>query len=165
MKAVIQTQIRENYAAHNGFTGEYHWKMKGGNTYIFNCSVEDNMNPEWWARVEAAITEMSDSWEEYSIGETVVDDIDFDVTNFCAEWDAPYYGTVKEDRVSFHRTTVNDEYGYMRPEFAKQFDAYDVLNDGTREHHSMAYEMVNGDVVLYKDLQAWFDKYAPQKAA
>ena len=34
MKLVITTQIRENYAAHNGFTGEYYWKYKGGNTYV-----------------------------------------------------------------------------------------------------------------------------------
>ena len=30
MMLVIDTQDRENYAAHNGFTGEYAWKMKGG---------------------------------------------------------------------------------------------------------------------------------------
>ena len=30
---VIDTQDRENYAAHNGFTGEYYWKMKGGQSY------------------------------------------------------------------------------------------------------------------------------------
>lgn len=30
MMLVIDTQDRENYAAHNGFTGEYYWKMKGG---------------------------------------------------------------------------------------------------------------------------------------
>mgnify|MGYP003704381755 FL=1 len=33
MILVIATQDRENYAAHNGFTGEYHWKMKGGSMY------------------------------------------------------------------------------------------------------------------------------------
>ena len=30
---VIDTQDRENYAAHQGFTGEYYWKMKGGQSY------------------------------------------------------------------------------------------------------------------------------------
>ena len=30
---VIDTQDRENYAAHNGFTGEYYWKMKGGQSF------------------------------------------------------------------------------------------------------------------------------------
>jgi len=30
MMLVIRTQFQENYAAHQGFTGEYRWKMKGG---------------------------------------------------------------------------------------------------------------------------------------
>ena len=34
MITVIQTMCRENYAAHNGFTGEYYWKNKSGSTYI-----------------------------------------------------------------------------------------------------------------------------------
>jgi hypothetical protein len=33
MILVIATQDQENYAAHNGFTGEYYWKMKGGSHY------------------------------------------------------------------------------------------------------------------------------------
>lgn len=33
MMLVIDTQDRENYAAHNGFTGEYYWKMKGGQSF------------------------------------------------------------------------------------------------------------------------------------
>ena len=30
---VIATQDYENYAAHQGFTGEYRWKAKGGSEY------------------------------------------------------------------------------------------------------------------------------------
>ena len=33
MMLVIDTQDRENYAAHQGFTGEYYWKAKGGSEY------------------------------------------------------------------------------------------------------------------------------------
>jgi len=33
MILVIDTQNQENYAAHQGFTGEYYWKMKGGSSY------------------------------------------------------------------------------------------------------------------------------------
>ena len=84
MKAIIQTQHMENYAAHD-WDGEgecpQYWKPKGGSTYIFNCTIEENMDPEWWARVEAACTSKSDYFEEYSIGETVVDDIDFRVSD------------------------------------------------------------------------------------
>lgn len=33
MMLVIQTQDYENYAAHQGFTGEYYWKAKGGSEF------------------------------------------------------------------------------------------------------------------------------------
>ena len=33
MMLIIDTQDRENYAAHNGFTGEYYWKYKGGQSF------------------------------------------------------------------------------------------------------------------------------------
>ncbi len=33
MMIVIQTQDYENYAAHEGFTGEFRWKAKGGSEY------------------------------------------------------------------------------------------------------------------------------------
>lgn len=33
MLLVIHTQDYENYAAHQGFTGEYYWKAKGGQEY------------------------------------------------------------------------------------------------------------------------------------
>ena len=167
MFAVIQTQHLENYGAHD-WDGEgecpQYWKPKGGNTYIFTCSVEENMDPTWWERVEAACTSKSEYFEEYSVGETVVDDIDFNVADHCAEWDAPYYGTVKEDRISFHRTTNNTEYGYLRKEIAKQFEAHDVLNDGTTDHHGVSYEMVNGDVVLFSELRAWLDAHVKEAA-
>jgi len=167
MFAVIQTQHLENYGAHD-WDGEgecpQYWKPKGGNTYIFTCSVEENMDPKWWERVEAACTSKSEYFEEYSVGETVVDDIDFNVADHCAEWDAPYYGTVKEDRISFHRTTNNTEYGYLRKEIAKQFEAHDVLNDGTTDHHGVSYEMVNGDVVLFSELRAWLDAHVKEAA-
>jgi len=167
MKAIIQTQHLENYGAHDwdgqGECPQY-WKPKGGNTYIFNCSVEDNMSPEWWARVEAACTSKSEYFEEYSVGETVVDDIDFNVADHCAEWDAPYYGTIKEDRISFHRTTENQPMSGMRAEIAKEFTAYDVLDNGEQVHHGVSYEMVNGDIVLFSELRAWLDAHVEEAA-
>jgi hypothetical protein len=33
MMLVIQTQDYENYAAHQGFTGEFYWKAKGGSEF------------------------------------------------------------------------------------------------------------------------------------
>ena len=168
MKAIIQTQHLENYAAHD-WDGEgecpQYWKPKGGSTYIFNCTIEENMDPEWWARVEAACTSKSDYFQEYSIGETVVDDIDFRVSDHTPDWDAPYYGTIKEDRISFHRTTENRPMSGMRAEIAKEFSAHDVLDNGEEVHHGISFEMVNGDVIPFAELRAWLDKYAPAEAA
>jgi len=168
MKAIIQTQHMENYGAHD-WDGEgecpQYWKPKGGNTYIFNCTIEENMDPQWWARVEAACTSKSEYFEEYSVGETVVDDVDFRVSDHCAEWDAPYHCTVLEDRVQFKRVTNNTEYGYLRKEIAKEFTAYDVLDDGEQVSYGVAYEMINGDVVPFAELRAWLDKYALEEAA
>ena len=168
MKAIVQTQHLENYAWREdgtiGTGAEAYWKYKGGNTYIFNCSIEDNMNPEWWARVEAACTSKSDFFEEYSVGETVVDDIDFRVSDHCAEWDAPYFGTIKDDRISFNRTTENQPMSGMRAEIAKEFTAYDVLDNGEQVHHGVSFEMVNGDQIRYSELRAWLDAHVKEAA-
>jgi hypothetical protein len=44
MIIVIDTQDQENYAAHQGFTGEYRWKMKGGSSYKIT-DVPGNVDP------------------------------------------------------------------------------------------------------------------------
>ena len=167
MKAVVQTQHMENYGAHDwdgkGECPQY-WKCKGGSTYIFHCSIEDNMNPEWWARVESSCTSKSEYFEEYSVGETVVDDIDFRVSDHTPEWDAPYFGTIKDDRISFHRTTKNRTMSGMRAEIAKEFTAYDVMDDGEVIHHGVSYEMINGDIVLFSELRAWLDTHVKEAA-
>ena len=43
-KYVIQTMCRENYAAHNGFTGEFAWKNKPGSTYIVDASTSEEVD-------------------------------------------------------------------------------------------------------------------------
>lgn len=44
MKTVIETMCRENYAAHNGFTGDYAWKNKPGSTYIIDSVDKEEVN-------------------------------------------------------------------------------------------------------------------------
>jgi len=44
MIIVIQTQDQENYAAHQGFTGDYRWKMKGGSEYKIT-DIPGNVDP------------------------------------------------------------------------------------------------------------------------
>ena len=51
MKAVIQTQFLENYGAHD-WDGEgecpQRWKPKGGDTYIIDMTIRQNMDIEFW---------------------------------------------------------------------------------------------------------------------
>lgn len=45
MMLVIATQDYENYAAHTGFVGEYHWKAKGGSEYkILNVPQDADLD-------------------------------------------------------------------------------------------------------------------------
>jgi len=44
MMLVIATQDYENYAAHQGFTGEYRWKAKGGSEYKIT-NIPANTDP------------------------------------------------------------------------------------------------------------------------
>lgn len=41
---VIQTMCRENYAAHNGFDGNFAWKNKPGSTYIVHSTDPVEVN-------------------------------------------------------------------------------------------------------------------------
>lgn len=44
MMLVIQTQDYENYAAHEGFTGEFYWKAKGGSEFKIT-NIPANTDP------------------------------------------------------------------------------------------------------------------------
>ena len=44
MITVIKTACRENYAAHNGFDGNFHWKNKPGSTYIVESTNQDDID-------------------------------------------------------------------------------------------------------------------------
>jgi len=44
MMLVIATQDYENYAAHEGFSGEYRWKAKGGSEYKIT-NIPANTDP------------------------------------------------------------------------------------------------------------------------
>lgn len=103
MKAVIQTQHLENYGAHDwDGKGEcpQRWKYKGGDTYIIDLTIEENMSPEWWTQVQKCIEYKNDYCQEYIIGETIVDDIDFREEDHIPEWDTAIYGIKLSDRAA-----------------------------------------------------------------
>jgi hypothetical protein len=91
MILVIATQDRENYAAHQGFTGEYYWKMKGGNDYMFNLGPagrSEEALDELAEIFRKQIEENNDGYREYIIGYgQVADDFFTDFERSQLEYD------------------------------------------------------------------------------
>jgi len=96
MKIVIHTQFRENYGAHDwdgkGECPQY-WKFKGGDTYVLNVSLDEAQDPSFYDAVYKCIEHSSDYSQEYVIGESLVDDCDFDPATVVEEWDTYIYAT------------------------------------------------------------------------
>jgi len=94
MKLVIHTQFRENYGAHDwdgkGLCPQY-WKNKGGDTYVIECTLEQAQDAGFYAAVGRCIAHRSDYSEEFILGESLVDDIDFDPATVVEEWDTAIY--------------------------------------------------------------------------
>lgn len=141
MKLVIQTQFRENYAAHNedyveGVSEDY-WKYKGGDTYIVqNLSVEQAQSESYYENLESLIESKNCAYEEYILSFETVDDCDFDITKVCEHWETPtmlinYAGS------NFHatKTTMNGEYGYMKSDIAKTERTWVLGDDESGEYH------------------------------
>jgi hypothetical protein len=144
MKLVINTQIAENYAAHNGFTGEFHWKYKGGNTYVV-----DNITPAQKARIEAEglptlsalIENNGDYYREYILSACVVADD-------AAEgepWETPFRLQYFDGKWIAGRKIVNTtEYGYMRREIESKVETYVMGPAGGRLEYKSTYVLTNG---------------------
>ena len=94
MKYVVQTQIRENYGAHDwdshkGVCPQY-WKYKGGNTYVFpdvSIAVASNKDDAFYTVIQNNIPSADDYYEEYIVGEELIDDSD--TTPICEHWETP----------------------------------------------------------------------------
>lgn len=169
MRIVIQTQHRENYAAHDeGYMhgiSRPHWKCKGGSTYFVGCDVDEAQSREFWARIENAIEEKNEFFEEFIISTELFDDCDFIASEHCEEWETPWWvAELNPGVIHFNRTVVNGEFGWMRKEIAKHYEAY-FIRDGVREDIESSYEMINHMIVKYDELEAWFDRFAPKEAA
>jgi hypothetical protein len=149
MKLVINTQHRENYAAHNedfvpGVSQDY-WKFKGGSTYVV-----ENINPPSARNIEmdgiptltALIEDRNESYEEYILGYDIVED---DAV-VCEEWETPYVleydSMLKAWRMS--RITINGDMGYMRSEIAEKHESWMALPKNDRRDYKVMWVMTNG---------------------
>jgi hypothetical protein len=145
MKLVIDTQIAENYAAHNGFTGEYRWKFKGGNTYVV-----DNITPAQQARIETEgtptlstlIEDNGDSWREYILSARVV----ADTASEGEPWESPFRLSYSGDKWVATRTIDNNgEYGgRYRREISTKTETYVMGPAGERLEYKSTYVLTNG---------------------
>jgi hypothetical protein len=96
MITVIQTMCRENYAAHNGFTGDFHWKNKPGSTYII-----ESTDPVDVATVEGLILdEPNDVHYEYTVDKFTADaDYESEFVKSQKEYDPQGHDTLYCDNV------------------------------------------------------------------
>lgn len=144
MKLVINTQCKENYAAHNGFNGEYYWKFKGGNTYVVNGLNSKQVNKILDGGIPTLsklIEDKNDYYEEYILGWEIVGD---DETPWD-EWETPIEFSWGGDRWLAGRTIRNDdEYGYMRREIIAKREEWIPLEGGERAHYKCEYQTING---------------------
>ena len=68
MMLVIQTQDYENYAAHEGFTGAFRWKAKGGSEYKITNVPANVDHDEIVDMVRPEIERFDDYFQTFIIG-------------------------------------------------------------------------------------------------
>ena len=151
MKIVIQTQICENYGAHS-WNGEgecpQYWKFKGGNTYVVHdVSIAENMSSGWWYQLEKSIVSRSEMFEEYIISSVVVDEIDFDESDYVDEWDSPINLCFAQGRFL---ATRHSKFDYVSDGIVGKLEQW-VQEEGDREDYVLMYERENSTFVTYKE--------------
>ena len=164
MKLVIQTQIRENYAAHEGFDGSYRWKYKGGNTYIVRgISVANGMKiaENGIPNLTKLITETGDYYQEYIIDWSLLDDCEEDPVE---KWDSPIelgYDAELGWVATRHHDNTGD-YCYMRREIASKTESWVILEGNERKEGSYKaiYTMRDGQVLDYQGLEDFYKEAA-----
>ena len=154
MKLVITTQIRENYAAHDGFSGEYYWKMKGGNTYVvenLNSKQVNKISDGGIPTLTKLIEEKNDYFEEYIIGWEIVDDAD---DTLWADWETLIPLSLGGVLWLADRIIENDEYGYMNKDVLRKRESWIPLEGSERGHFEALYQMRDtGEWITYQQYQ------------
>jgi hypothetical protein len=149
MKLVIQTQVRENYGAHD-WDGEgecpQRWKCKGGDTYVVPNVTPLQINKITESGppgLKSLIEVRNESFEEYIIDcQVVADD-----AVVCEHWESPLELFYEQGRWVARRTTKNDEYGHMRKEIAAKTEQYDMQPGGERANYTVFYTFKDGRVL------------------
>ncbi len=162
MKLVITTQIRENYAAHEGFDGSYRWKYKGGETYVVPNFSQADLIDVCCDGIDAYlpfVTEDNNYFQEYVLNWEIVDDNDPPLWEM---WEAPTYLELVDGQCRKWRIIDNTrEVGYLRRQIAEKRESWLLSTEGdvVMGSYEASYTMTNGDVVEGEAaLREWFQK-------
>ncbi len=154
MKLVIQTQFRENYGAHDwdgkGECPQY-WKPKGGETYIVDVSLQEAQDKSFYARVAKCIEHSSNYSEEYIIGETLVDDVDFVESDHCEEWESPVYCVLASDRDELFCKSIARKYDMDATPFGER--SWFQNEDGRSEMRLITFDDID-EILAYSNKDA-----------
>ena len=164
MKLVIQTQYRENYAAHDedyvhGVSDPY-WKNKGGDTFVVSCSVADAMDPSFTDSALAAVSYSHESAEEFVINYCLVDDIDFDISEHIESWETPTLLWFDGEHFCATKKTDNTDMGYMRKEILTKFESWIITADDRLWAYKSTFTMEDGSELTYSELSSYFAEAA-----
>jgi len=149
MKLVIQTQVRENYGAHDwdgkGECPQY-WKFKGGNTYVVRDLTMKQVNKIASVGIPtltALIEERNEYCEEYILDWEIADD---DAVE-CEEWETPIEFVWGGDRWLALREQRAGEYDCWANEATLKMESWIPLMGGERAHYECAYFDANNQPV------------------
>ena len=158
-KLVIQTQYKENYAAHNedyvhGVSAP-HWKFKGGSTYVLlNCDSDVDL-ADIEAMVSPYITDSNEYVEEYILDTSVVDYN----AKVCEDWESVTQFRIMEDgSIYFMKVTDNREFGYMKSEILERIETWTgcLDSDSGRNDYKVEFLMEDGDFCYnQEELSLW----------
>tara|TARA_R100001460_G_scaffold4800_2_gene13484 strand:- start:8850 stop:9362 length:513 start_codon:yes stop_codon:yes gene_type:complete len=159
---VIQTQYRENYAAHNeGYehgVDEPHWKFKGGTTYLVHDLTEKNINAiakDGIKNIEKLITYSNPASEEYVLDYEIRED-GHQGDPVCQPWETPVelwydFSTNEWKARTLHYGT--EEYPLpTREGIRAKAEQWTLGLENTRNEYQCQYKTANG----------WFDQNDPK---
>ena len=153
MKLVIQTQFRENYGAHawdgKGECPQY-WKFKGGDTYIVDVSLAEAQDKSFYASVAKCIEHKSDYSEEYILGESLIDDIDFKESDHVEHWESPIYCIKLSDRDELLCKSVARKYDMEATPYGER--SWSQTEDGRSDQRPVTFEQMDEIVSYSKDV-------------
>ena len=156
MKIVLHTQHRENYGAHDwdgqGECPQY-WKCKGGDTYVVHgVTIAQAQDAQYWDALNNAIQTSSEYFEEYILGDLLVDDVDYVESDHVEEWDAPtnLSGVIQDGQRVFLATRLKQADFHWVDGVESSLEQWKQIG-GQREEYKLMYNMKDGRTLLYKE--------------